>query len=229
MGTVRETKRRRPRAPAPLPLNGEQRFRFSLIDYPTYVAFGDMLGERHVRVTYANGEMEFMTLSKKHEHVKTLLGAFVETLVVEMDIDMTPGGSMTFQRADLQRGLEPDECYWIAHEAAMRKVEQADLTRDPPPDLVIEIEISRSSIDRMEIYSRLRVLEVWRFDGTVVRFEILNKKGRYEERERSKSFPFFRAADLNRLLAAVPGQSRTKLLRYFRKWIQEQIVKDWKP
>jgi Uma2 family endonuclease len=227
MATARATKRRPPKAL--LPVDGEQRFRFSLVDYPTYVAFGDMLGERHVRVTYANGEMEFMTLSKKHEQFKTLLGAFVETLVVEMDIDMTPGGSMTFQRADLERGLEPDECYWIAHEAANRNVEQADLTRDPPPDLVIEVEISRSSIDRMEIYRRLRVPEVWRFDGTVVHFEILNKKGRYEQRERSKSFPFLRAADLNRLLAAVPGQSRTKLLRHFRTWIQDQIAREWKP
>jgi Uma2 family endonuclease len=200
-----------------------------LIDYPTYVAFADLLGERHVRVTYANGELEFMMLSQEHELIKTILGAFVETLVVEMDIDMMPGGSMTFQRADLERGLEPDECYWIASEHRVRHVRQADLTRDPPPGLAIEVEVSRSSINRMEIYSRLRVPEVWRYDGEVVHFEILNKKGRYETREHSKAFPFLRSADLNRVLAAAPGESHTKRLRFFRTWIREQIDRDWKP
>jgi hypothetical protein len=108
----------------------------------------------------------------------------------------------------------------VANQAAMRKVKQVDLARDPPPDLALEIEISRSSLDRMAIYSRLRVPEVWRFDGKVVHFEILTKKGTYETRERSKSFPLLRSADLNRLLSGLPAeQSLTKVLRHIREWI----------
>jgi Uma2 family endonuclease len=228
MATVSKVRRQRPKKIAGWPPNGEQRFRLSLIDYPTYVAFSDLLGERHVRVTYADGELEFMAVSQQHEYGKTTLAGFVETLVVALDIDMAPGGSMTVRRADLERGLEPDECYWIANEPLMRHCQQADLERDPPPDLMIEVEISRSSIDRMEIYSRLRVPEVWRYDGETVVFEILNKKGHYEARPRSKAFPFLRSVDLNRVLAAAPDQSTTKLLRHFRTWIRAQIDQGWK-
>jgi Uma2 family endonuclease len=230
MATVQEPKRRRRNTVVPVPVDGEQHFRLSLIDYPSYVGVADLLGPRHIRATFADGELELMTLSREHEHIKTLLGAFIETLAVELDMDIEPGGSMTFRRADLQRGLEADECYWIANQAAMRKVKQVDLARDPPPDLALEIEISRSSLDRMAIYSRLRVPEVWRFDGKVVHFEILTKKGTYETRERSKSFPLLRSADLNRLLSGLPvEQSLTKVLRYIREWIREQNAANWKP
>src|SRR5436190_459799 len=91
----------------------EQRFLLSGIDWSSYVGFGELLGERHVRLTYDRGSLELMTLSPKHEHGKRLLGRLVETLTEELDIGIASYGSMTFRREDLERGLEPDECYWI--------------------------------------------------------------------------------------------------------------------
>jgi Uma2 family endonuclease len=226
MATVHEPKRLS-RGNMPLPLSDEQRFCVAAIDFPTYVAIADLLGERHIRATYAGGVLELMTLSQEHEHLKTLIGAFIETLVVERDIDMKPGGFMTLRRVDLERGIEADECYWIANEAAVRHVKEFDFAKDPPPDLAVEVEISRSSLDRMDIYRRLRVPEVWRCDADGIHFEVLSDDGQYEPSERSKAFAFLRSDSLYGVLTAVPDLSRTKLLQYFRTWIREQIEGGW--
>jgi Uma2 family endonuclease len=227
MATVQHApKLRRKRQIAPPP-TGEQRLRISFVDYPAYVAFVDSLVERHIRATFADGELELMTLSEEHEDLRTTLGLFVVMLGAELDMQVKAGGSMTFRRADLERGLEPDECYWIAS-LPLLQGRRVDLAKGPPPDLVIEVEISRSSLDRMDIYARLGVPEVWRHDGEVLHFEALNKKGSYEARGKSRSFPALRVTDANAALAGAVGISHSQQLRYFRDWIQGQVSKNWK-
>jgi Uma2 family endonuclease len=128
-------------------LPAEQRLRLSSIPWETYIAYSDGLGPRHIRVTYDRGEMEVTTLSPRHENRKKLLGRLVEALTEEMNIEIACFGSMTCRREELQRGLEADDSYWIENEALVRGREDIDLEVDPPPDLVLEIEISRSTID----------------------------------------------------------------------------------
>jgi Uma2 family endonuclease len=174
MATVREPKRQAARHKLPaLPPPSAQVIRYSGIDWPTYVAYYDSLGERHIRVTYADGEMEVMTVSGKHERGKTLLARLIEALFDELELDAEGAGSMTFRREDLQRAIEPDECYWIQHEPLIRDREDCNPECDPPPDLGLEVDITRSSMDRMEIYAKLKVPEVWRWDGTVQSLEAL--------------------------------------------------------
>ena len=205
----------------------EQRFRLSGIDWPSYVAFGDLLDGRHIRLTYDRGELEFMTLSHQHEWSKKLLGRLVEALTEEMDIDIASGGSMTCRREDLERGLEPDECYWIANEPLIRGRDEIDLEEDPPPDLAMEVEVSRSTLDRMGLYARLRVPEVWCWDGQHLRVYLLDADGNYVESNRSLAFPFLPVAELERFLAQATTISETKLLRSFRAWVREQMAKGW--
>ena len=207
----------------------EQRLLLSCIDWPSYLTFGDLLDERHVRLTYDRGELEFMTLSPEHERAKKLLARLLEALTDEMDIDVAGFGSMTFRREDLERGLEPDECYWIAHEPGIRGRNEIDLARDPPPDLVIEIEISRSALNRMGLYAAMGVPEVWRFDGQTLRFCLLATNGRYAESEQSQALPFLSAAALAPFLAQSAVLSETKLIRAFRAWVREQAAQGWAP
>jgi Uma2 family endonuclease len=209
-------------------LPAEQRFVLSSIDWPTYLVFSDKLGERNVRVTYDRGEMELMTLSPHRERAKHLLGLLLAVLVEELDIDIAGYGSMTFRREDLENGLEPDECYWIAHEAQVRGKEAIDLTIDPPPDLFLEIEITRSFLDRLAICARLWVPEVWRWDGQRLRVCILGPDGQYTESDRSLAFPFLPMPELARFLSLGGTMSETKLLQTFRKWVREQIARGWK-
>ena len=147
----------------------EQRFVFSNMDWPSYLAMGEILRDRPIRMTYDRGVLELMTTSPEHEKAKKLLGRFVEALTEELDIDIASGGSMTCRREDEEGSLEPDECYWIEHEEQVRGRIDIDLESDPPPDLAIEAEISRSVLSRLGIYARLGVPEVWRTDGQIVR------------------------------------------------------------
>jgi Uma2 family endonuclease len=207
----------------------EQRFVLSCVNWDAYVAFSDRLGERHVRVTFDRGELELMTLSPEHERAKSLLARFVEALTEELDIDIASYGSMTCRREDLERGLEPDECYWIAHEALVRGRDEIDFDEDPPPDLALEVEISRSALNRMGIYARLGVPEVWRWDGQTLRICVLGPDGNYTERDRSVAFPFLPMAELVRFLTGGAGLSETKRVRSFRIWVREQMARGWAP
>src|SRR5207244_659524 len=109
----------------------------------------------------------------EHECYKRLISRLVEVLTEEMALPLAGFGSMTFKRRKRRRGLEPDECYWIVNEPKVHGRIHIDLRRDPPPDLVVEIDITKSSIDRLEIYALLKIPEVWRFDGSVLFFHIL--------------------------------------------------------
>jgi Uma2 family endonuclease len=205
----------------------EQHYVLYNVDWDTYVTISDKLGERNIRLNYDGVNLEFMSTSLEHERAKTRLACLLEIVALEMGIDMLPGGSMTCRRQDLERGFEPDECYWIEHEAQMRGCDHIDFTRDPPPDLMLEVEISRSFIDRLALSARLGVPEVWRWDGERLRVMFLEPNGQYTESERSRALPFLPVAELVRFLNPETVQSETKLLRTFRDWVREQMANNW--
>ena len=206
----------------------EQRLRLSCIPWKAYVAFTDMLGDRPIRVTYDRGEMEIMSPSNRHENRKTVLGRLIEALTEELEIDIASGGSTTYRREALERGLKPDESYWIEHELVVRGREDIDLETDPPPDLVLEIEISRSALDRMSIYAALGVPEVWRWDGESLTINLLTKRGTYRQSNRSKAFAFLPLGEFAHFLDKTQ-LSETQLLRSFRDWVRKQKRQKWKP
>ena len=168
----------------------EQRIRLSCVPWEAYVYFTDNFRHRRIRVTYDRGEMEIMTISYKHERGKSLLARLVEMLSFELDIDIASGGSTTWRRQALQKGLEADECYWVQHEAVVRDLDNIDLENDPPPDLAIEVEMSRGTMDRMGIYAAMKVPEVWCWDGQSLIVHVLTARGVYRRNTQSNAFPF---------------------------------------
>jgi Uma2 family endonuclease len=210
----------------PKPIVTDQRLRLSCIPWDAYIAFGELLGESHVRVTYDQGEMEVMSVSRKHERGKKRFGRLVETLTEELEIDIASGGSMTCRNEELLRAMESDESYWIVHEPNVRDLEEIDLERDPPPDLALEIEISRSMLNRMAIYAALKVPEVWRWDGEKLTVHVLGARGTYRISRTSKAFPFLPLAEFTAFLTK-EGTSETKLIRAFRVWVRENRA-SWK-
>jgi Uma2 family endonuclease len=206
-----------------------QHLALSAISWPAYVTIGDLLGEQPVRLTYSRGELELMTLSREHELLKGLLRRFVEIVAEECAMELASGGSTTFRRQDLERGLEPDECYWIAHERQVRDRDQIDLTIDPPPDLALEIEVTRNLLNRIDIYAALRVPEVWRYDGATLTVLCLTAAGTYAPATTSPSFPFLPIAELNRYLALHATVGEMALARQFRTWVRTQLANGtWK-
>lgn len=166
-----------------------------------------------------------MTLSHGHERCSSLLGRFVEVTTEELNMPMQSGGSTTFGREELERGLEPDRCYYLENEPLVRDKDEIDLETDPPPDLAIEVDVSRSSLDRMGIYAAIRVPEVWRFDGETLRVFRLNKRGKYAEAARSQHFPFLPLSEVAQFLQRRTEMDETSLVRSFRRWVRGQIAK----
>ena len=200
-----------------------QRFRLDGVSWRAYEgllrAFED---ERHLRITYDRGSLEIMTLSPRHERPKHLLGQLVVMLALELDMNIAGYGSMTMKRRLEKRGLESDECYWIQNEAKVRNLKKFDLRRDPPPDLVLEIDVTHSSLNRLGIYAALRVPEVWRWDEQKLEVHVLNDLGQYEIRDQSLAFPSFRPVELIRFLKMGATIGESQMLRAFREWIRER-------
>ena len=146
-----------------------QRICLSGIRWETYRALLEDLADQHpVSLTYDRGTLELMAPSYAHEEANRVLAMIVEAIVLAQGQDLHPAGSTTFTRADLARGFEPDSCYYLAHAAVVRGKAAIDLTTDPPPDLVLEVDITRTSLDKLPLYAAVGVPEVWRYDGEQV-------------------------------------------------------------
>lgn len=200
----------------------EQRFVLRNVSWQEYESLLELLRDRPVRMTYDRGTLELMSPSAFHEHVKRLIGRMIEMLTYELNLPMRSGGSTTFRRQDLDRGLEPDECYWLGHASAVPLDRELDLTRDPPPDLAVEIDITRSSLDRHGIYAALRVPEIWQYDGQRLRVFHLRPDGEYEQRDHSAAFPFLAVQALVPFLHSDERANETAWLRSFVDWLRAQ-------
>ncbi len=123
------------------------------------------------RFTYDRGELEIMGPSTEHEEYNRTIALLVEIFAVEAGLDVRHVGSMTFRREDLERGFEPDSCFYVQNETRVSGKTQIDLSVDPPPDLVIEVGITSPSLNKLPNHGQIGVTEVWRYDGG--RLEIL--------------------------------------------------------
>ena len=171
------------------------------------------------RFTYDQGILEIMVLSAKHEALKDVLSLLINILAEELAIDVQSFGSTTFRRADLSRGFEPDACFYIQHEAQVSGKDELDLAQDPPPDLVVEIDLSSSSLNKFPIFAALGILEVWRIAGVQVTISVLQDGG-YQEVEESVALPGVTASALEQLLETSKQLKRTAWLRHVREWVR---------
>ena len=196
-------------------VRSDDRFVLRHLDWNAYEAIRRALDDHPARVAYDGKDVELMSPSPIHESYSNLFGRLLGALALERNIEMRGGRSMTFRREDVQRGLEPDDCYWIQNEPAVRGKADIDLSADPPPDLAIEIDISRSSIDRLAIYAQLRVPEVWLFNGESLRIHQLQSDGTYLETESSRCLPFLEIQTLVAFLQLDSDVGETTRVRQF--------------
>jgi Uma2 family endonuclease len=206
-----------------LNLQPEQRFVLHGVSWQTYIALLEEVESSGVRFTYDRGSLEMMSPSRDHERFKTLMGRIIEIFTEELDIPMQSGGSTTWRVEDLQRGLEADECYYIQHEPQICDRDVIDLTVDPPPDLAVEVEISNSILDKFAVYSALRVPEIWRYNGELLRICLLQPDGTYADAERSLNLPQLAPQQVARFLALRDEARETKWARMFRRWVIDEF------
>jgi len=201
----------------------EPRVVLHAVSWQQYVAIGDiLLNYPRLRMTYDRGTLEFMTTSSEHERLKKCLSRMLESLVEAFGLELATAGNMTFRREDLERGLEPDDCFWIAHEAQMRTRAAWDPSRDPAPDLVLEIEISRSALNRLSLYASLGVAEVWRCDGDTIRVHVLQPDGSYHLSDTSPTFPGIPPLEVLVFLRAKENLGYLGMIRAFQEWVRQR-------
>jgi Uma2 family endonuclease len=208
----------------PVPSHGNESVLLHGVRWSTYEALLEDLDGRHIRLTYDDGSLEIMTISPRHEWSKKLIGRMIEAMTEELNIPIRSGGSTTFRNELKKKGLEPDECYWVANEPSVRGRADLDLEVDPPPDIAVEVEISTSALDRLGIYAALGVSEVWRSDGHQIMIAQLQEDGTYAHAAQSPSFPWLPLAELSRFLGASLTMGETGWIRSFRAWVRAEVA-----
>jgi Uma2 family endonuclease len=178
-------------------------------------------GRPGIRLTYDRGVLEIMSPLMEHDEPSDFLGRLICTLTEELGLPIKQGGSTTLRRRKRKRGIEPDKCYWITNEPAMRTIRHLDLRIHPPPDLAIEVDVSHSSLDRMSIYAALGVRELWRLDDPSLTFHVLGPSKRYMLTTHSLVFPQVTPADLQRFLDLRDREDENVIVRQFRAWVRQ--------
>ncbi|MEH2338349.1 Uma2 family endonuclease [Nostoc sp.] len=192
------------------------------ISWQTYEnLLNELSNSRRLRLTYNRGTLEIMVPSPEHERYKKVLGRFVETLAEELEVNIQPLGSTTFKRPELS-GAEPDECFYIRNVQFIKGKKRINLQQDPPPDLVVEIDITSSSKNRFEVYADMGVPEIWRYDGTIFSINIL-QDDKYIVVDQSLAFPHQPLIEIAEFLQQVEDKDYLELVSEFRNWVRSKI------
>lgn len=206
---------------APLKVtSGEKRVTLSGLTWEQYEQMlGALPQARAVRLTYSLGTLEISMPLEDHEQLKGFIGLFIRTLVIETGLKLKSLWSTTLNREDLDRGAEPDNAYYIQNRDSVAG-KTIDLQRDPPPDLVVEVDISHTDIDKNRLYAAMGVPELWRFDGRFLRIYQLTDGG-YAETETSQTFAFMKKQDLYDFIDAA-RVDEVEAEMNLRNWARQQ-------
>jgi|SRR5579884_32574 len=210
--------------PATIP----QRFVVHGMNWQGYEKVLEAFSDQPIRITYDRGSLELMSPLPIHEIYKRCLGLLLAVLDSELKIAIKGLASTTFRRRDLDRGLEPDECFYVGKLDRIHDWGNVDLSIDPPPDLALEVDVTRSCLNRLEIYAALGVPEVWRFDGESWQIHCLNVSRTYEERPQSNVLPFVDLAEVTPFLElTAAGTSDGELMDRLHQWVKDRVRPRW--
>jgi Uma2 family endonuclease len=195
------------------------------IPWSVYTRLADLRDERRsgVKITFDRGRLEIMSPSFWREKPNLRLGQIVTALAEELGLRLVSARSTTFRREQAEQGLEPDDCFYISHAARMVGVEDIDLAIHPPPDLVIEVDVTNSSVPKEPIHGPMGVPELWRHEDGEVAIRFLQGDQTYQSVERSLAFPQVSADDLSRLLIQTNHLDDIAAIRHYRAWARTLV------
>ncbi|MEA5507908.1 Uma2 family endonuclease [Halotia wernerae UHCC 0503] len=203
----------------------EQRVILHNISWETFNTILQELGEnRSERLAYNEGYLEIMTPLGEHENTNRFINDLMRILADELNLNLKKFGSVTLKLDDMRRGVEPDSCYYIQNEPVVRGKKDIDLKYDPPPDLVIEIDITSSSLDKRPIYAALGVPEIWLYNGKNLQFFVLSEQIlSYNQVQQSPTFPVLTQNVVLQLIEQSLTDGETVTLRSFRAWLKQRL------
>jgi Uma2 family endonuclease len=191
------------------------------VNWERYIALMQELGDaRSTRIAYANGVLEIRMPGQQHEVLNRALAAIVLTLAEEIGYDFNDLGSMTINRPELNKGLEPDSCFYIQNAQAGQGL-GTTISNDLPPDLALEIDIAHRSDTKLSIYQALSVPEVWLYQGDQVKIRHLDQ-GQYVDASTSRAFPIVSSNQLNQWLELRRSGTDLTVVRSVRQFCRSK-------
>ena len=173
------------------------------------------------RFSYDSGRLEVMSPSPVHDEYETLIEIFVREFCDFRGLDLQSYGHATWKLKSAEKGAEADCCYYIQNARKVIGKRRIPLESNPPPDIVVEVDVTKSSIRKLRIYAGLGVPEVWRFDGKAFQFYEL-RDGSYGELPDSKRLPGFGQLPLGEMIALGTTEGQMPAMKAFRRLVRKR-------
>lgn len=192
------------------------------VAWDEYEALLETFGEnKGLRLSYDEGRLEIMVLSTEHENYAELIKQLVGTLSLRLRVKVLHFGSATMRSKGQAKGAEPDACFYVQNAESIGKRKQIDFSTDPPPDIVVEVDLHHESLSKFPIYAIFGVKELWRYDGRSLVIYHLHS-GEYVAADASLALPMLTSSRLTELLQRSQAESQYEVLRSFEEWLREQ-------
>jgi Uma2 family endonuclease len=195
------------------------------VTWEEYESLVGLVGDHSpVRMSYDQGRLEVMSPTRRHDHFAIMCTRLAHVISDETGCELEGIGSATLKEQLLDKGVEPDACFYVQNAYRITGSLELDLRKDPPPDVAVEIDISHGSTTKFAIYGALRIPEIWRYDGRTGQMHIyhLTDDG-YVEAPNSRAFPMLTSATLTDFLEKGKKEGQTATLRTFRKWLRDRV------
>lgn len=193
------------------------------VSWDEYEQLLDQLTDwRGMRVSYDRGRVEIISPSFRHEKFIAFISGMGRILAEEMGVVVEAAGTTTYKQESLSKGSEGDESFYVEHAGAIIGKDQIDLDVDPPPDIIVEVDITNESFGKFPIYAAFLVPEIWRYDGKHARiYHLIDEI--YEECDTSLSFPFLSSQAMTDFLDQSKIYGQTAALASFRQWLRAAL------
>lgn len=201
----------------------EQRTVLNQVSWQTFINLLNDLGDnRVIRLYYDQGVLEIMTPLGEHENNNRFIECLIGVIADELNLNLKRFGSLTLKREELLKGAEPDSCYYLENEPLVRHKQNINLESDPPPDLVLEIDITSSSLDKQTIYAAFEIPELWRYNGQELEVFVLDKTTQsYQNSIQSLHFPWLPLEVIPQYIRQSLRDGETATLKSFRTWVRK--------
>jgi len=198
---------------------------FLIRENVTWEEYEDLLeqvGEaRGLRISYDDGTLQIMTVGAKHEYYSRFIESLVSQVRFRLRVNIRFFGSSTMRKKKKRKGIEPDACFYVQTAEALGNRIDLDFEKDPPPDVAVEVDVTRHSISKFGIYAGLGVPEVWHYDGNELRI-YLREQDEYVPATESQALPTLSGPVLTKFLSQLRAEGELQAVLAFDDWLQSQ-------
>ena len=192
------------------------------VSWEEYEDLLEQVGEATwLRIAYDDGTLEIMTVGPKHEKYATLIEGLVGVIRLRLRMNIVFFGSSTMRKEKKRKGIEPDACFYVQTAEALGNRMDLDFEKDPPPDVAVEVDVTRHSISKFGIYAGLGVPEVWIYDGKELRIYLL-EQDKYVPATESQALPMLSGPILTKFLSQLREAGELQAILAFDDWLQSQ-------